>query len=65
MNYASLNDIEGSATGRYGSGYEGFLSLGEAAPEHAFGAHFCEVHVDPELGCVTLTEAPKSNGSNS
>jgi xanthine dehydrogenase YagR molybdenum-binding subunit len=59
MKRASLNDIEGSAIGRYGSGYEESLALGEAAPEHAmhaFGAHFCEVHVDPELGTVRVTK---------
>ena len=65
-------DIEGSGTGRYGSGYEeknfggGEKSQkggnqnqgnGQAAGHsmHSFGAHFCEVHVDPDLGTVRVT----------
>jgi xanthine dehydrogenase YagR molybdenum-binding subunit len=59
MKRAGLNDMEGSAVGRYGSGYEETLATGEKAPEHAmhaFGAHFCEVQVDPDLGTVRVTK---------
>jgi xanthine dehydrogenase YagR molybdenum-binding subunit len=64
MQRASMGDVEGSALGRYGSGYEAPTATAnanmnkkeEAAPHsmHAFGTHFCEVHVDPELGTVRV-----------
>jgi xanthine dehydrogenase YagR molybdenum-binding subunit len=66
MKRASLSDVEGSALGRYGAGYEAPKAAAnadmnkkeDAAPHsmHAFGAHFCEVHVDPELGTVRVTK---------
>ena len=66
MKRASLSDVEGSALGRYGAGYEAPKATAnadmnkkeDAAPHsmHAFGAHFCEVHVDPELGTVRVTK---------
>ena len=37
---------------------EGVAIVKEEAAEHsmhAFGAHFCEVHVDPELGTIRVT----------
>jgi len=65
MKRASLGDIEGSALGRYGSSYEAPQTTANADPKekehasghsmHAFGAHFCEVHVDPELGTVRVS----------
>jgi xanthine dehydrogenase YagR molybdenum-binding subunit len=65
MKRANLSDVEGSALGRYGAGYEApqatanaSMNKKEEAAEHsmhAFGAHFCEVHVDPELGTVRVT----------
>ncbi|NML65990.1 xanthine dehydrogenase family protein molybdopterin-binding subunit [Hymenobacter sp. RP-2-7] len=65
MQRASLSDVEGSALGKYGAGYEAPKATAnanmnkkeDAAPHsmHAFGAHFCEVHVDPELGTVRVT----------
>ena len=64
MKRASLSDVEGSATGRYGAGYESAqAALNASAMKkdeagghsmHSFGAHFCEVHVDPELGTVRI-----------
>jgi len=60
MKRASMGDIEGSAMGRYGSGYEAAqaTTTGDEKPvQHSmnsFGAHFCEVHVDPELGTVRV-----------
>jgi xanthine dehydrogenase YagR molybdenum-binding subunit len=66
MKRASLSDVEGSALGRYGAGYEAPKATAnadmnkkeDAAPHsmHAFGAHFCEVHVDPELGTIRVTK---------
>ncbi|MGI4740911.1 MAG: xanthine dehydrogenase family protein molybdopterin-binding subunit [Janthinobacterium lividum] len=66
MQRASLGDVEGSATGRYGAGYESAqaaLNADKAKKDeagehsmHSFGAHFCEVHVDPELGTVRVTK---------
>ena len=60
MKRASMSDLEGNALGKYGSAYEAPKATAnadtnkkeDAAPHsmHAFGAHFCEVHVDPELG---------------
>ncbi|GAC1596026.1 MAG: xanthine dehydrogenase family protein molybdopterin-binding subunit [Hymenobacter sp.] len=64
MKRAELTDIEGSGNGKYGAGYETGLAPGpadsghkdEAAQHsmHSFGAHFCEVHVDPDLGTVRV-----------
>ena len=65
MKRAELSDIEGSGSGKYGAGYETSLAPGgadsahkdEAAQHsmHSFGAHFCEVHVDPDLGTTRVT----------
>ena len=65
MKRANMSDVEGSALGRYGAGYEApqatanaSMNKKEDAAEHsmhAFGAHFCEVYVDPELGTVRVT----------
>ena len=65
MKRASMSDLEGNALGKYGAGYEApkatvnanMNKKEEAAPHsmHAFGAHFCEVHVDPELGTIRVT----------
>ncbi|WP_139926321.1 xanthine dehydrogenase family protein molybdopterin-binding subunit [Hymenobacter sp. DG01] len=64
MKRAAMSDVEGSALGRYGSAYESQqtstitnMNQKEQPVEHsmhAFGAHFCEVHVDPELGTVRV-----------
>ena len=66
MQRAGMGDIEGIATGRYGAGYESTqaaLNANKAKKDdagehsmHSFGAHFCEVHVDPELGTVRVTK---------
>ena len=67
MHRAQLTDVEGIATGRYGAGYESAQATANAKSDdagkdaagqhsmHSFGAHFCEVHVDPELGTVRVT----------
>jgi xanthine dehydrogenase YagR molybdenum-binding subunit len=65
MNRAGMGDVEGTATGRYGAGYESAQAALNAGPMkkdeagghsmHSFGAHFCEVKVDPELGTVRIT----------
>jgi xanthine dehydrogenase YagR molybdenum-binding subunit len=65
MKRASLSDLEGDGVGRYGSSYEDAQATANADPTkkdhaaehsmHAFGAHFCEVHVDPDLGTVRVT----------
>ncbi|MBX0291000.1 xanthine dehydrogenase family protein molybdopterin-binding subunit [Hymenobacter sp. HSC-4F20] len=66
MKRASLGDVEGNAQGRYGSVYREPSAAADADMNkeekeaaagysmHAFGAHFCEVHVDPELGTVRV-----------
>jgi len=64
MKRAELVDIEGSGTGKYGAGYEAGQTVATADPAHkdeasqhsmhSFGAHFCEVHVDPDLGTVRV-----------
>ncbi|RSK43967.1 xanthine dehydrogenase family protein molybdopterin-binding subunit [Hymenobacter rigui] len=66
MKRAGLDDVEGMATGRYGAGYESAQAALNAKSDdagkddagqhsmHSFGAHFCEVHVDPELGTVRV-----------
>ena len=65
MKRAELTDIEGSGSGKYGAGYEAGQAVANADPAHkdevaqrsmhSFGAHFCEVHVDPELGTTRVT----------
>jgi len=65
MKRAGMDDIEGSGNGKYGAGYEAGQSATAADPAHkdeagqhsmhSFGAHFCEVHVDPDLGTVRVT----------
>lgn len=65
MSRASMGDVEGTATGRYGAGYESAQAALNANPMkkdeagghsmHSFGAHFCEVKVDPELGTVRIS----------
>ena len=65
MKRAGMDDIEGSGSGKYGAGYEAGQSAAAADPAHkdeagqhsmhSFGAHFCEVHVDPDLGTVRVT----------
>ncbi|MBC8083302.1 MAG: xanthine dehydrogenase family protein molybdopterin-binding subunit [Hymenobacter sp.] len=65
MKRAELSDIEGTGNGRYGSSYEAAQAAANADPTkkdeagqhsmHSFGAHFCEVRVDAELGTVRVT----------
>jgi xanthine dehydrogenase YagR molybdenum-binding subunit len=66
MKRAGLDDIEGTGQGKYGAGYETGRPGNPAGPNnntesagkhsmHSFGAHFCEVHVDPQLGTVRVT----------
>jgi xanthine dehydrogenase YagR molybdenum-binding subunit len=67
MKRADILDLEGSGQGKYGAGYESGLAAGAAKSDdagkeatgqhamHSFGAHFCEVHVDPDLGTVRVT----------
>ena len=66
MNRNQQSDVEGVGTGRYGAPYESAqATLNTPPPErddagvhsmHSFGAHFCEVRVDPELGTVRVTK---------
>jgi xanthine dehydrogenase YagR molybdenum-binding subunit len=67
MKRAELTDIEGMGTGRYGAGYETGHSAGPAGPGnnadsagqhsmHSFGAHFCEVRVDMDLGVIRVSK---------
>ncbi|GAA4355205.1 xanthine dehydrogenase family protein molybdopterin-binding subunit [Hymenobacter saemangeumensis] len=65
MNRAQLTDVEGLAQGKYGAGYETGLAASPADSGHkddkaghsmhSFGAHFCEVRVDQELGIARVT----------
>jgi xanthine dehydrogenase YagR molybdenum-binding subunit len=65
MKRAGLDDIEGTGQGKYGAGYEASQSVATTSEAHkdeagkhsmhSFGAHFCEVHVDPQLGTVRVT----------
>ena len=65
MKRANMPDIEGMAQGKYGAGFENAspTDSGEGGDEkqkaghsmHSFGAHFCEVRVDAELGTVRIT----------
>lgn len=58
---ARLSDIESTGMGRYGAGFEGDDKTTDSGGQpkeysmHSFGAHFCEVKVDPELGTVRVT----------
>ncbi|HEX8656429.1 MAG TPA: xanthine dehydrogenase family protein molybdopterin-binding subunit [Hymenobacter sp.] len=73
MKRADLTDIEGSGSGKYGAGYETGQSASpadsghkEGAAQHSmhsFGAHFCEVHVDPDLGTVRVTRWVSVHGA--
>ncbi|SNC61341.1 xanthine dehydrogenase, molybdenum binding subunit apoprotein [Hymenobacter gelipurpurascens] len=68
MKRAGIADVEGSGQGRYGAGYESAQAALNAKSDdagkddagqhsmHSFGAHFCEVQVDPELGTVHVTK---------
>jgi xanthine dehydrogenase YagR molybdenum-binding subunit len=66
MKRGELTDIEGSGAGKYGSGYEDAAAAKNAdATEkdqaghhsmHSFGAHFCEVRVDMDLGTVRVSK---------
>jgi xanthine dehydrogenase YagR molybdenum-binding subunit len=70
MKRGNMTDLEGFGQGKYGAGYESAQAhttanskSDDAGKEdtsghamHAFGAHFCEVHVDPELGTIRVTK---------
>ena len=69
MKRAELTDIEGFARGKYGEGYETGRAgspadtgeQGSKQPKaghsmHSFGAHFCEVRVDMDLGVVRVSK---------
>jgi xanthine dehydrogenase YagR molybdenum-binding subunit len=66
MKRGELTDIEGMAQGKYGSGYEDASAAKNADPTqkdqaghhsmHSFGAHFCEVRVDMDLGTVRVSK---------
>ncbi|WP_254245200.1 xanthine dehydrogenase family protein molybdopterin-binding subunit [Hymenobacter sp. BRD67] len=67
MKRAEMTDIEGMGQGKYGSGYETGQSGSPAGPGnntdsagihamHSFGAHFCEVRVDMDLGTVRVSK---------
>ncbi|MGI4833580.1 MAG: xanthine dehydrogenase family protein molybdopterin-binding subunit [Janthinobacterium lividum] len=69
MKRSELTDIEGFARGKYGAGYEtgragspsdtgnqGSKQPDSAHSMHSFGAHFCEVRVDTELGTVRVSK---------
>lgn len=65
MNRNTMTDLEGMGQGKYGAGYETGLAPGGADSGHkddagghsmhSFGAHFCEVRVDADLGTVRVT----------
>jgi len=73
MKRAEMGDVEGNGQGRYGSGYEDAQAAANADPTkkdeaahhsmHSFGAHFCEVKVDPELGTVRVTRWVSVHGA--
>ncbi|MCA8829609.1 xanthine dehydrogenase family protein molybdopterin-binding subunit [Hymenobacter pini] len=73
MKRAEMTDVEGNGQGRYGSGYEDAQSAANADPTkkdeagnhsmHSFGAHFCEVKVDPDLGTVRVTRWVSVHGA--
>jgi xanthine dehydrogenase YagR molybdenum-binding subunit len=64
MKRANMSAIEGSALSRYRAGYKAPGATAKADMNkkqeafehsmHAFGVHFCEVHVGPELGTVCV-----------
>jgi xanthine dehydrogenase YagR molybdenum-binding subunit len=66
MKRGELTDIEGMAQGKYGSGYEDAAAAKNADPTqkdqaghhsmHSFGAHFCEVRVDMDLGTIRVSK---------
>ncbi len=66
MKRGEITDIEGMAQGKYGSGYEDAAAAKNAdATEkdqaghhsmHSFGAHFCEVRVDMDLGTIRVSK---------
>jgi xanthine dehydrogenase YagR molybdenum-binding subunit len=66
MKRGEITDIEGMAQGKYGSGYEDAAAAKNADPTqkdqaghhsmHSFGAHFCEVRVDMDLGTVRVSK---------
>ncbi|WP_311182756.1 xanthine dehydrogenase family protein molybdopterin-binding subunit [Hymenobacter volaticus] len=69
MKRGNMTDLEGFGQGHYGAGYESAQARTTANSKsddagkedsgqhsmHSFGAHFCEVRVDPELGTVRVT----------
>jgi xanthine dehydrogenase YagR molybdenum-binding subunit len=70
MKRGQLSDLEGFGQGKYGAGYESAQAGAAATAKsddagaeggsghamHSFGAHFCEVKVDPELGTIRVTK---------
>jgi xanthine dehydrogenase YagR molybdenum-binding subunit len=66
MKRGEITDIEGMAQGKYGSGYEDASAAKNADPTkkdqaghhsmHSFGAHFCEVRVDMDLGIIRVSK---------
>lgn len=66
MKRGEMTDIEGMAQGKYGSGYEDAAAAKNADPTqkdqaghhsmHSFGAHFCEVRVDMDLGTIRVSK---------
>jgi xanthine dehydrogenase YagR molybdenum-binding subunit len=66
MKRADITDIEGMAQGKYGAGYEAASAAANADPAHkdeaaqhsmhSFGAHFCEVRVDRDLGTIRVSK---------
>jgi xanthine dehydrogenase YagR molybdenum-binding subunit len=67
MKRVGLTDIEGMGQGKYGAGYESGRPASPASPGnntdtasqhsmHSFGAHFCEVRVDMDLGTVRVSK---------
>ncbi len=66
MKRADMTDIEGMAQGKYGAGYEAASAAANADPAHkdeaaqhamhSFGAHFCEVRVDMDLGTIRVSK---------
>jgi len=66
MKRGEITDIEGMAQGKYGSGYEDASAAKNADPTkkdqaghhsmHSFGAHFCEVRVDMDLGTIRVSK---------
>ena len=66
LHRADLTDIEGMGQGKYGAANEAPQASKNADPSkkdeagqhsmHSFGAHFCQVHVDSELGTIRVTK---------